>query len=85
MILRVTDHALARARRRFKLRGSRFYVWSVIFGVLLKAKRIRHLHNSRFLFKHAFWLLVVEVLPFEIVVVTIINRENEAYLCNNTE
>ena len=85
MILRVTDHAIYRARKRFKVTGSRYAVQSEIFGVLFKAKPIKIIDKNRQIWKSGFWLLVLGFSRFEIVVITVLINQKAVYLCNNTE
>jgi hypothetical protein len=86
MIIRITEHAITRARQRFKLRGSRLEIEYCILSKFLKAKYINtHYETKRRVFKKENWLFIVDDKPKFYTIVTVIKRDKFENLCNNLE
>lgn len=80
MIIRVTDHAIIRARGRFKVGGSRCEVVAMVLGMLFKAKHIHTEPSGRKHYKKGCWVLVVGFEQGCVTVVTVLKRQRLIFL-----
>jgi hypothetical protein len=86
MIIKITDHAITRARQRFKLRGSRLEIERQILSIFLESKYTHtHGETQRRMFKKKNWILVIETKSQIYTIVTVIKRDKLENLCNNLE